>query len=572
MDPILGAINRCPPSRQARLARGERVNGSDGRLVQTAVIGDRNSGRAIILPTDADELTRWRRRHPAYTYWCGTQLGGCGNELSDRLYRDKVCHFAHRPHTSCHRTATGAASADHLFIKDDLAAWAGRNRLKGRTTSRDLGSGPGDAVDFRVGEARQHVRFQFSRLAHAEWQKARGRLASDSTTLDWVFGPGTAHPDTMEELYEKYGYLLRFRFETHGAVRRIRLRAEDPRRGTDWVPLDACAMTPEGLRLPGVRPRRRAGTGPAAAAGARHSGARVRRSREEQVLALKEALLSAARFRTRPTWEALARTAGSDLLGLSAPDRVGLLLAVEQAGGGAGSPLLSALIWTGESDPPPYLGDVVAAAGCGVPATAAVLRRWCQREADRAFAVHGVPSRTAPPRLPLTADGQLAVQQGAEAAQHQTIVHVQGGPVRQSPARPKSEPKGLAGVPLLRDTEIRHALHSARRRRGPRPRHAAALMARAEEALTRLPEPQRSELVAEMVTTRRWLDSRPEKPARKPRQSRRAKEAADVKKAAAAKQSARGKKTRRGKKAKNPLQGARPLPGVGDARPKTSPK
>ena len=62
----------------------------------------------------------------------------------------------------------------------------------------------------------------------------------------------------------------------------------------------------------------------------------------------------------------------------------------------------------------------------GVPATAAVLKRWCQREADRAFAVHGVPSRTAPPRLPLTVDGQLAARQSAEPAQRQTIDHVPG--------------------------------------------------------------------------------------------------------------------------------------------------
>ncbi|AVH55373.1 MULTISPECIES: hypothetical protein [Streptomyces] len=538
--------------------------GSDGRLVQTAVIGSRNSGRAIILPTDADELTRWRRRHPTYTYWCGTQLGGCGNELSDRLYRDKVCHFAHRPHTSCHRTATGAASADHLFIKDDLAAWAGRNRLKGQATSRDLGSGPGDAVDFRVGAARQHVRFQFSRLAHAEWYQARQRLSRESFTLDWVFGPGTAQPETLEELYDEYGYLLRFRFETLGAVRRIRLRAEDPRRSTDWVPLDACAMTPAGLRVPGVEPRRRSGPRPAAAAGAPRGEAPVRRSRAEQVLALKEALVSAARFRTRPTWEALARTAGSALLELSVPDRVGLLVAVEQTGGGEGSPLLSALIRTGESDPPPYVGDVIAAVGCGVPATAAVLKRWCQREADRAFAVYGVPSRTAPPRLPLTADGQLAAQQSTEPAQRQTIVHVQGGLVWQAPARPKPQPEGRGGIPLYRDTEIRHALRGARQRPGPK--HAAALMVRAEEALTRLPEPQRTQLVAEMATTRRWLDSRPDTLKPKPRQSRRAKKAVDAKK------SARAKKTEQGKKAKNPLNGARPLPGVGDARPKKRPK
>ncbi|WP_394428873.1 competence protein CoiA family protein [Streptomyces sp. SGAir0957] len=550
------------------------MNGFDGRLVQTAVIGGRNSGRAIILPTDADELTRWRRRHPAYTYWCGTQLGGCGNELSDRLYRDKVCHFAHRPHTSCHRTATGAASADHLFIKDDLAAWAGRSRLKGRTTSRNLGSGPGDAVDFRTGAARQHVRFQFSRLAHAEWHRTRRRLAGDSVTLDWVFGPGAAHSETMEELYDEYGYLYRFRFATHGAVRRIRLRAEDPRRSTDWVPLDACAMTPEGLWIPGVEPRPRSRTGSAAEAGARSEPAPARRSREEQVLALKDALLSAARLRTRPTWEALARTVGSDLLALSLPDRVGLLDAVEQTGR-EGSPLLSALIRTAEGDPPAYVGEVVAAVGCGSPATAAVLKRWCQREADRAFAVHGVPARMAPPRLPLTPDGHLVVQQSAEPAQHQTIVHVTGGPVRRSAAvRPTSDARAISGVPLYRDTEIRHALRAARR--GRTPKRAAALMARAAEALTRLPEPQRTQLVTEMATTRSWLDSSTDglkrKPKPKPRQSPRAKAAPDAKKTAAAKQSTRAKKTRRGEKAGDPLQGARGLPGVGDVQPQRKPR
>ncbi|WP_406132855.1 hypothetical protein [Streptomyces zaomyceticus] len=96
-------------------------------------------------------------------------------------------------------------------------------------------------------------------------------------------------------------------------------------------------------------------------------------------------------------------------------------------------------------------------------------------------------------------------------------------------------------------------------------------MARAEEALTRLPEPQRTELVAEMATTRRWLDSRPGVPAQNPKQSRRAKKAANARKAAAATQTARAEKKRQGKKAKNPLQGARPLPGVGDARPKKRP-
>ncbi|MEU9240877.1 hypothetical protein [Streptomyces sp. NPDC048385] len=245
---------------------------------------------------------------------------------------------------------------------------------------------------------------------------------------------------------------------------------------------------------------------------------------------------------------------------------------MERTADGEGSPLLSALIRTGESDPPLYVGDVVAAVGCGTPATAAVLKRWCQREADRAFAVYGVPSRTAPPRMPLTPDGRLAAQQGAEPVQLHTIVHVKGGKVQQSAARPR--PAHLAGVPLLRDRELRHALRSARNRRGPRPRYATALLARAEEALRRLPEPQRSEPVAEMVTTRGWLDNRPDTPARKPRRNRRAANAAEAQKTAAVNQSGRAKRTqqrKKGKTAKNPLQGARPMPGF-DPRTEKRPR
>ncbi|WP_405752375.1 competence protein CoiA [Streptomyces sp. NBC_00012] len=234
----------------------------DRRLVQTAVIGNAASGLGIVLPQEAEELRRLRRRHPAYTYWCGTQLGGCGGKLSDRLYVDKVCHFAHAPHTSCHREANGANGADHLFIKQDLALWARRSGVGARAVLRDQGSGPGDAVDFRVRDSRQRVRFQFRRLTHPEWRSASEELERDAASLDWVFGPGSAHPETMEEMYGRTGHVLRFRFETQGVARSIRIRAEEGRSSTDWVPLDACAMTPEGLRVPGVERRPRASRRP----------------------------------------------------------------------------------------------------------------------------------------------------------------------------------------------------------------------------------------------------------------------------------------------------------------------
>ncbi len=299
-------------------------------------------------------------------------------------------------------------------------------------------------------------------------------------------------PETVEEVCDEYGYLLRFRFETHGAARHIRLRAEDPRTSTEWVPLRACAMTPEGLRVPGAELRRRtSGRRPLDAAGT----AAAPRSRDDQVRGLREALTSAARFRTRPTWEALCRTAGGDLLGVSPQDRAGLLIAVEQAGG-EGVPLLSALLRTAEGEPPPYIREVVAAVGGGTPATAQVLKRWCQREADRAFAVYGMPSRTAPARLALTVDGRIATQR-AEPAARRTIVHVE------------------ARASVLEVTPLHEALRSARERQDRR--LVVGLLEQAEDSVVTLPKSEHIKLLREMRTARDWLNSEVKKSRRKRR-------------------------------------------------------
>ncbi|MFF4960981.1 competence protein CoiA family protein [Streptomyces sp. NPDC001222] len=539
--------------------QGTGVIGSDSRLVQTAVIGSRNSGRAIILPTDADELAHWRRRHPRYTYWCGTQLGGCGHELSDRLCRDKVCHFAHRPHTSCHRVATGAASADHLFIKDELATWAGRYKLKGQATSRNLGSGPGDAVDYRIGQAKQHVRFQFSNLPHTEWRETRTRLSRETSTLDWVFGPGSAHPETMEELREEIGYLLRFRFETQGASRHISLRAEGARHSTEWVPLAACAMTPDGLRIPGAGSRRPHNVSrPAVRQESESTDAQGPRSREELVLLLRETLVNAARNRTRPTWQTLSRIAGVDVLRVPAAERVELLIDVERGRTDEEGPLLSALLRTEDGDPPPYVSEVIAALRYGVPATTAVLKRWCQRETERAFAVHGVTPRTAPLRLLINADGKLAMQ---EAERRQVIARRVDGPARQV---------GRQSKPSEASAEIAAALRAVRRLDAPR--RAEGFLRRAEAVLARMPERYRAELREEMEATRQWLRTHKPSPRAQAGKTRQERAQATGKAGSKAKTTSG---TREGGKAqpkrggtKDRLRGARPLPGLDRSQPK----
>ncbi|MFD7689879.1 hypothetical protein [Streptomyces sp. NPDC059781] len=221
----------------------------DHRLVQTAVIGNSKSDHPVILPMGASELEAWRRRHPKYTYWCGYELGGCGGKLMDRLYHDKVCHFAHvAGGPTCGRAATGESSADHLFIKRGLRSLLDKYGQRGEVRTRDLGSGPGGAVDLYLPAARRWLRFQLSSLDYRSWRTANLDLGGDVDEVDWFFG--TDGPLT-EEILARNGYTLRFRLETRGGERRVYIgtRTHDGP-SVRWDPLEDCRIEQAGLLTP----------------------------------------------------------------------------------------------------------------------------------------------------------------------------------------------------------------------------------------------------------------------------------------------------------------------------------
>ncbi|UNO39426.1 hypothetical protein [Streptomyces sp. MST-110588] len=222
---------------------------SDHRLVQTAVVGSAHSDHPVILPMDAAELDAWRRRHPDYTYWCGYELGGCGGKLTDRLYHDKVCHFAHvAGGPTCGRAATGESSADHLFIKRGLRNLLGQHGQRGTVETRDLGSGPGGAVDLHLPAANRRLRFQLSQLDYRGWRTANQALGDDVDEVDWLFG--TDGPLT-KEILARHGYSLRFRLETAGGERRVHVGAQTLAEPTvRWSSLEDCRITPTGLLTP----------------------------------------------------------------------------------------------------------------------------------------------------------------------------------------------------------------------------------------------------------------------------------------------------------------------------------
>lgn len=222
----------------------------DYRLVQTAVIGDKNSDLPVILPMDAHDLDLWRKAHPTYTYWCGLQLDGCGGELSGRRYTSKVCHFAHHPSAPvCRRKANGESSADHLFIKQGMRRLLDRREVRGEVRTRDLGTGPGDAVDVHLVGSHRRLRFQLSTFDYRAWRRAEDELAAEGGGVDWILA--TDGP-VLQQIVSRQGYCLRVRCETAGGERRVHIGAEARDRTVAWAPLEDCSRTSSGIVTPHV--------------------------------------------------------------------------------------------------------------------------------------------------------------------------------------------------------------------------------------------------------------------------------------------------------------------------------
>ncbi|MBD0843501.1 competence protein CoiA family protein [Streptomyces sp. TRM68416] len=224
----------------------------DTRLVQTAVIGTKDSDQPVILPEQPYNLDQFRRHFQGKRFWCGTLLGGCGEELMTKRYETKVCHFAHFPDRTgmapaCHRVANGADSADHLFIKRDLTDWLKAQGLRVQAELRHLGTGPGDAVDFWLPTTRQRLRFQLCLQDYRTWYRAEQELGTSSEQMDWIFG---AEGPISANMVQRQGYALRVKCETHGSDRRVLIGVERTGRPVTWSALDDCRLTSDGLVTP----------------------------------------------------------------------------------------------------------------------------------------------------------------------------------------------------------------------------------------------------------------------------------------------------------------------------------
>ncbi|GAA0901155.1 hypothetical protein GCM10009549_01720 [Streptomyces thermoalcalitolerans] len=224
----------------------------DTRLIQTAVIGGRDSDQPVILPEEPHNFDEFLRQFGRDDFWCGTLLGGCGEPLRPKRYVTRVCHFAHeaRPgRGECHRTTHSVDSADHLFIKAHVTRWLATQGHEVQGELRTFGHCHGDAVDFWLRRANMHLRFELHPEDYRSWRKAADSLSAKEGRIEWVFG----RDDVLaRDMAARRGYALLVRCRTEGNDRRVLIGTTADGTKTDWTPLEHCRMTGNGLVTPAL--------------------------------------------------------------------------------------------------------------------------------------------------------------------------------------------------------------------------------------------------------------------------------------------------------------------------------
>ncbi|GAA2984760.1 hypothetical protein GCM10010519_19000 [Streptomyces lactacystinicus] len=211
----------------------------DRRLIQTAVVGSPDSDEPAICPEDPQELDLFRLENTGTTWWCGLNLpGGCGRQLTTRRCDDKICHFAHYPSAGdehgiqCGRLARGKDSADHLFMKADLAAW-----LKAQDIAVTFGfpEPRGAAIVSDLADGRRLL-VHLDRTQPVNWD--------DAQVTEFLLGTGVLIPP---DRLAARGYVHRIRYESERDGRRpLIIGTQRPDR-TDWSDLRTLILTPQGF-------------------------------------------------------------------------------------------------------------------------------------------------------------------------------------------------------------------------------------------------------------------------------------------------------------------------------------
>jgi hypothetical protein len=178
------------------------------------------------------------------TFWYGLLLGGCGAQLTTKLYTDRVCHFAHHPGLDghphpCGRHARGVNSADHLYVKSQVTAWLhSQGDDAGVDFARPDGAPIGSVVDIRFN--RGGLRVHLDQTVPPQWD-------GDEDGREPVLGVSV--PADRNTLIRRW-YVHRIRLDSQGTTRTVRIGTEAYARPVEWFALDECQMTEQGLSTP----------------------------------------------------------------------------------------------------------------------------------------------------------------------------------------------------------------------------------------------------------------------------------------------------------------------------------
>ncbi|RPE31849.1 hypothetical protein [Kitasatospora cineracea] len=211
----------------------------DRRLIQTAVVGSPDSDEPAICPEDPQELDLFRLENKDTTWWCGVNLpGGCGRQLMTRRCDDKICHFAHYRSAGdehgiqCGRLARGKDSADHLFMKADLAAWLKSQDI---AVTFDFPEPRGSAIVSDLADGRRLL-VHLDRTQPVNWD--------DDQVTEFLLGTGVLIPTSR---LAARGYVHRIRYESErDGHRPLIIGTQRPDR-TDWNDLRTLILTPQGF-------------------------------------------------------------------------------------------------------------------------------------------------------------------------------------------------------------------------------------------------------------------------------------------------------------------------------------
>ncbi|MEV4285484.1 hypothetical protein AB0K40_08250 [Nonomuraea bangladeshensis] len=225
----------------------------DTRKVQTAVFDDRDSDAGASLPVDPWSAERFRDLYEGRTFWCGHLLRGCGQQLSIKIYDDRVAHFAHRPgprmtsSRACELHDRGIASADHLHIHNGLAGVvqqrSGMPRQRFDGIFNDY-----SCSELVIRDRHAIIQVQLEPMLSGTWTACDRRLREENERVSWLFGPRASH--TAEHVAGLHGYALLVRCDQRQDRRVVQLGTLTADSRVGWSDLYECRITENGIITP----------------------------------------------------------------------------------------------------------------------------------------------------------------------------------------------------------------------------------------------------------------------------------------------------------------------------------